>query len=181
MDIRNISIVFSPTLNIPVPVLLMFLSDFRTIFGDTIRETQDDPSQQPPAQTLTAGDIRSPRRQMFSDLPTPAYNQTSFNANQQAMSQNSAINGINSHQDLGFAPIHPSYDAPRPDPLHQQQQQQQRENTLQLPNGGLGIAQPRTPSPGDMGIKQSRRESSMLLMGPGLRKGSLPMLGNQYT
>ena len=35
-------------------------------------------------------DLRSPRKQMFSDLPTPAYNQTSF-------------------ENTGMAPMHPTY------------------------------------------------------------------------
>lgn len=35
-------------------------------------------------------DLRSPRKQMFSDLPTPAYNQTSF-------------------ENTGMAPVHPTY------------------------------------------------------------------------
>ena len=43
-------------------------------------------------------DLRSPRKQMFSDLPTPAYNQTTF----QSL-------GVLQNEDIGIIPVHPTY------------------------------------------------------------------------
>lgn len=43
-------------------------------------------------------DLRSPRKQMFSDLPTPAYNQTTFQSF-----------GAMQGNDTGMAPMQPTY------------------------------------------------------------------------
>ncbi|KAI9655193.1 MAG: hypothetical protein M1829_000689 [Trizodia sp. TS-e1964] len=77
MNVRNVGIVFSPTLNIPAPVFAMFLTEFDRIFTEEVDENHSplDVSASPP---LTPEDIRSPRRQMFQELPTPSYNQSSF-------------------------------------------------------------------------------------------------------
>ncbi|KAL2378713.1 hypothetical protein RJZ90_005800 [Blastomyces dermatitidis] len=82
MTVRNVGIVFAPTLNIPAPVFSMFLTDFESIFGEPVSEFSIHNAG--PAElfgdnkSLNPEDIRSPRHQMFSDLPTPSYNQTSF-------------------------------------------------------------------------------------------------------
>ena len=171
MDNRNVGIVFSPTLNIPTPVILMFLTDFDTIFGDPIDESNVTALEPPTSQALTPDDIRSPRRQMFSDLPTPAYNQTSFASNQQIPRHAPASNGFNVQQDLGFAPLQPAYDAP----TFKSHAQNHESNSITVPGPEYAVARPRNLAPGG-GSKQSRRESSMLLMGPSQRKSSLPMM-----
>jgi RalA-binding protein 1 len=80
MTIRNVGIVFSPTLNIPAPLFSLFLQDFDSIFDDgeaespvdnSIPAPPDRPAPQIVRQELSMDDIRSPRRQMFQDLPTP--------------------------------------------------------------------------------------------------------------
>ncbi|PQE05367.1 hypothetical protein CJF31_00011156 [Rutstroemia sp. NJR-2017a BVV2] len=79
MTVRNVGIVFSPTLNIPAPVFALFLQQYDSIFGDPIENNQSPVEVTVSAPPLSAEDIRSPRRQKFAqDLPTPAYNQQSF-------------------------------------------------------------------------------------------------------
>lgn len=122
MSVKNVGIVFSPTLNIPAPVFSMFLTEFEAIFDkpmdrESIRSTEIDRD----AGTLTPEDIRSPRRQMFTDLPTPAYNQHSFANNAQSTGASSHAHSQGQgpqyeHQrdpsgDLGFAPLQPSYES----------------------------------------------------------------------
>ncbi len=46
-------------------------------------------------------DLRSPRKQMFSDLPTPAYNQTTF--------QSMGAPPGHGNDDTGMIPMHPTY------------------------------------------------------------------------
>jgi hypothetical protein len=77
MTVRNVGIVFAPTLNIPAPLIAFFLTDFLDIFGSPLDEASS-PIHEIRVNNNHLGDdaIRSPRRQMFSDLPTPAYNET---------------------------------------------------------------------------------------------------------
>lgn len=75
----TVAIVFAPTLNIPAPLIQLFLTDFSDIFGEPI-EVQQSPIREitvsiPPQ---SSDSIRSPRHQFHSDLPTPAYNQAGF-------------------------------------------------------------------------------------------------------
>ncbi|KLJ11881.1 RalA-binding protein 1 [Blastomyces silverae] len=91
MTVRNVGIVFAPTLNIPAPVFSMFLTDFESIFGEPVSEFSIHNAG--PAELLgdnkplNPEDIRSPRHQMFSDLPTPSYNQSSFQQSSSAAPQ----------------------------------------------------------------------------------------------
>lgn len=115
MTIKNVGIVFSPTLNIPAPLFAMFLTDFDAIFDrptdrESIRSTEIEREE----GTLTPEDIRSPRRQMFTDLPTPMYNQESFAHNARIPT---VVKGPRSSQylvdtvtDVGFAPVQSSYE-----------------------------------------------------------------------
>jgi hypothetical protein len=72
MTTRNVGIVFAPTLNIPAPLISFFLTDHTPIFGSPLDEASspimDDEFGSDPADA-----IRSPRKQMFSDLPTPSF------------------------------------------------------------------------------------------------------------
>ena len=175
MDNRNVGIVFSPTLNIPTPVILMFLTDFKTVFGAPLDKSNAREVEPPTSQTLTPDDIRSPRRQMFSDLPTPAYNQTSFKNNQQASRQEITPNDVNTQQDLGFTPLQPVYDVSKVNPSPWTQES----SSVTVPGPEYTVARPQNLTPG-AGTKQSRRESSMLLMSSSQRKSSLPtMRANQ--
>jgi RalA-binding protein 1 len=75
-----VAIVFAPTLNIPAPLIQLFLTDYPAIFGDEVEEEKMSPiKEMQAANSPSSSDgIRSPRHQMFSDLPTPAYNQSGF-------------------------------------------------------------------------------------------------------
>jgi RalA-binding protein 1 len=108
MTVRNVGIVFSPTLNIPAPVFALFLQEFDDIF---VREPDTQPRKEVTvtvtAPPTTPDDIRSPRKQFFQELPTPSFDQPSFprgNGNQ----PNRAM------YDTGFIPMQPTYEAPSP-------------------------------------------------------------------
>jgi RalA-binding protein 1 len=185
MTVRNVGIVFAPTLNIPAPLISFFLTDYSDIFGTALDEASS-PIHEIRNNASYLGDdaIRSPRRQMFSDLPTPAYNQTSFpqhmdrppqgyqgNENpsylppqhpQQQQQQQQQQHGQYSGYDSGFIPMQPSYDAPA-----YEQPYQSGEGYGSL-NGAVQSGSAREQ-------RQRRRESGMLLMNMGMggqRKGS---------
>lgn len=109
MTVRNVGIVFSPTLNIPAPVFALFLQQFEPIFD---ADPESEPENQTPVEVtvtappLTPEDIRSPRKQMFQELPTPAYNQTSFQDTNGAHSQQHPQRSV---YDTGFTPLQPTY------------------------------------------------------------------------
>ena len=174
MSVRNVGIVFSPTLNIPAPVFSMFLTDFDAIFAT-------DPDENVPTievsitEPLTPEDIRSPRHQLFSDIPTPSYNQDTFA--KQILTSDQVIH--DSHGlDTGFIPLQPSYESPAIG---------SRESTLGL-TGLVTAAGPeyggsfqRTLEPlSTREAKARRRESSMLMMGMSQnhRKSSLLTMAN---
>lgn len=112
MSVRNMGIVFSPTVNIPTPVFNLFLSEFSAVF-DTKPSRDRDYQEQIQQTTLRApavlgtDEIRSPRHQMFSDIPTPAYNQTTFGTTE-ASSKSHQSSGSG---EFGFIPVHPSYES----------------------------------------------------------------------
>ena len=178
MTVKNVGIVFSPTLNIPAPLFAMFLTDFDAIF-DKPAERESVPSIEIEREegTLTPEDIRSPRRQMFTDLPTPMYNQDSFSQNARVAQgpRSHGGGGPVDHQhldpttDLGFAPIQayesrqyvsiphdmpmaaPRY--PPPQPPHQQGGHNQY-------GGSHNMMAPEHAA----STKARRRESSMLFL-----------------
>ncbi|OAX84277.1 hypothetical protein ACJ72_01366 [Emergomyces africanus] len=106
MTVRNVGIVFAPTLNIPAPVFSMFLTDFESIFGEPVSEFSihaaappvELPAENNNKKSLDPEDIRSPRHQMFSDLPTPSYNQSSFQQQQQQQQSSSSAAPQHWHQ-----------------------------------------------------------------------------------
>ncbi|KAL8706146.1 MAG: hypothetical protein Q9201_000781 [Fulgogasparrea decipioides] len=153
MSVRNVGIVFSPTLNIPAPVFSMFLTEFDAIFGEGQEQAQAAATEVTVNEPLTPEDIRSPRRQMFSEIPTPSYNQSNFPSmpsHEQLSRPNQSMN------DTGFVPLQPSYEGqvvPGPEPS---------DNSRSL-------------AP-DSALKARRRESSMLLMSANHRKSSMPLL-----
>ncbi|CZR51220.1 related to BEM3 GTPase-activating protein for Cdc42p and Rho1p [Phialocephala subalpina] len=108
MTVRNVGIVFSPTLNIPQPVFALFLQQYDDIFGMEPDEHGPSVEVTVTAPPLTPEDIRSPRRQKFQDLPTPSYDQQSFQ-------QPPAFPMPQHYQqrpqyDTGFTPLQPAYE-----------------------------------------------------------------------
>jgi RalA-binding protein 1 len=175
MSVRNVGIVFAPTLNIPAPVFAHFLNDFDAVFdAGAPSEGQIRSVEVNMPNTLAPVDIRSPRHQMFSDLPTPAYSQTSF-AKGQAPSpfpaqSTAATQRAESPEDVGFTPIQPSYEARQyPSNPYGRLQGQQRSPPMQqqplssqAEYGSLNMMM--TPQ-NALTLKAKRRESSMLFMG----------------
>ncbi|KAI9835493.1 MAG: hypothetical protein M1837_003777 [Sclerophora amabilis] len=180
MTVRNVGIVFAPTLNIPAPVISLFLTSFDDIFGyesDEFVTTPMEVSISPP-QELTAEDIRSPRRQMFQDLPTPAYNQTSFNGHR-ASQLYPTDDSSRAPYDTGFIPLQPSYEPPSFGQKHASSLPHQGppETIAGAEYGSLNGAL--APSHSQQDLKAKRRESSMMslaLPSMGYRKSSMPQL-----
>ena len=168
MGIRNISIVFSPTLNIPNPVFSMFLTEFDSIFGAVVEDVPTAQLEMRAGKALTPEDIRSPRRQIFSDIPTPSYNQDSFSAKAGEMppSYVQSFNDSRLDNDTGFIPLQPAYEHTAP---------QSQLDSYSLSGPEYGVARPRNLVTGGA-AKARRRESSMLSMGMGERKSSLPSM-----
>ncbi|KAI0404898.1 hypothetical protein F4802DRAFT_215920 [Xylaria palmicola] len=87
MTVRNVGIVFSPTLNIPAPVFALLLQNYQGIFGIEPEEYElpspiSEPDSHPPVESQprrpsTAGTTESPHRQRLVDqvqqrsTPTP--------------------------------------------------------------------------------------------------------------
>ncbi|KAL8789834.1 MAG: hypothetical protein Q9213_000902 [Squamulea squamosa] len=153
MSVRNVGIVFSPTLNIPAPVFAMFLTDFDAIFGEGCAQVPAAPIEVSINEPLTPEDIRSPRKQMFSEIPTPSYNQSTF---PQKPSYEQLSRPNPSGNDTGFVPLQPSYES-------------------QVIPGPESSSSSRSLAP-ESAVKARRRESSMLLMNASHRKSSMPLL-----
>ena len=176
MTVKNVGIVFSPTLNIPAPAVSLFLTEFDSIFS---RRYEDDLPTDHPApvhqQYPESYDVRSPRHQMYPEVPSPTHNQQSFARNAQIQDdQRVTREGSDTHQtsaDLGMAPTQSSYEArnyvsipaepvpppqplyPPPEPNSQTQKPQQAQ-----PRGNYRMMQPENTT----NLKAKRRESSML-------------------
>lgn len=166
MTVRNVGIVFSPTLNIPAPVFALFLQQYDGIFGQE-PDSHGSVEVTVTAPPLTPEDIRSPRRQKFQqDLPTPSYNQQSFHHDlrQAPPPFSSSQRGA---YDTGFTPLHQSYESQQ-QPTMAGPEYGRVAQTLAGPSyeqHGGSLQQPTT--------KSKRRESSMFGMGGlGQRKPS---------
>lgn len=189
MTVRNVGIVFAPTLNIPAPLIAFFLTDFPDIFGTAIDEANSPIHELRNGTSFLADEaIRSPRRQMFSDLPTPAYHETTF---QQRLDRPP-------HQANSALP--PVYPPPQPPQLPQhprepsEPQSQQEHQQTSSDSGGFISMRPSYDSPvyeqpysakGDgysslngavqggtaREQKQRRRESGMMFVNMGLGMG----------
>ena len=190
MNVRNMGIVFSPTLNIPAPVFAMFLTEFDAIFGAEpaamapIPEHSTQTVELSVPNQLTAEDIRSPRHQMFSDLPTPAYNQTTFPEGPppgQFPMQQSSVNpklpsNANVLHNTGFVPMQPSYESKTyvSDPQAPTRPQQRYSTVPQLaPRAEYGSMNMMMAPSNAATVKAKRRESSMLFMGMSQGKSSV--------
>ena len=169
MTMRNVGIVFSPTLNIPTPVLSMFLTEFDAVFRENLGVTTAPSLELTASEPLSSEDIRSPRRQMFSDIPTPSYTQDTFSTSNSQPShsypQAHSTHTMNT-SDTGFIPLQPTYETSAV---------QAQQGSITVPGPEYAVARPRNLPTGGA-TKARRRESSMLLIGPGQRKSSLPMM-----
>lgn len=166
-NMSSVAIVFAPTLNIPAPLIQLFLTDYPAIFGEGVEETHSPIKEMQAsshAGALSDG-IRSPRHQMFSDLPTPGYNQHSFNQR--------AIPGF---QPLPSQANRSTYAPPR------QGQQSFGDNSFPAPPvyqaGGAGefasLNALAVPGGDTVTSKRKKRESSMIGMNYGLANQRKP-------
>jgi RalA-binding protein 1 len=111
MTVRNVGIVFSPTLNIPAPVFALFLQQYDGIFGSELDQHDRSPIEVTvTAPPLTPDDIRSPRKQHFQELPTPSYDQQSFPRTPVSFPHSSQHNQQRALHDTGFTPLQPTYE-----------------------------------------------------------------------
>lgn len=119
------------------------MEEQRRIFGDPFDDPEPAASNdtQQAQQFSSSNDLRSPRKQMFSDLPTPAYNQSSFQSD-----------------DTGMVPVNPTYGnyqmAPQGDGGFASLNDALRSPTLYTTTG--------TGAPTPREMKSKRRESGML-------------------
>ncbi|KAM3414638.1 hypothetical protein BST61_g9797 [Cercospora zeina] len=149
MNVRNLGVVFSPTLNLPGPLISLFVEEQHRIFCAPAELQASGAAAAAQTVQPPSGDLRSPRRQMFQDLPTPAYNQTQFQTT-----------GSNTHDDTGMTPMQPSYGA------YQYQMAPQGDGAYGSLNDALraptvySTTATGAPAPRDM--KHKRRESTML-------------------
>ena len=168
MNLRNIDIVFSPTLHIPNPVINMFILEFDAIFGEPLEDVTVPSIKVGANEPLTPEDIRSPRKQIFSDIPTPSYAQNSFSDANRQIANNSSLSpgheevlqSSQANHDTGFVPLQPTYGAAP------------QQGSITMPGPEYAVARPRNLAPGGA-AKARRRESSMLLMDHVQHKSSL--------
>ncbi|KAK4540235.1 hypothetical protein LTR36_009640 [Oleoguttula mirabilis] len=152
MNVRNVGIVFAPTLNVPAPLISSFVEDQGIIFGPPIDEAESPISATEIAAPALPTDLRSPRKQMFTDLPTPAYHQTTFQSF-----------GGQHGGDTGMIPMQPSYAnyqmAPRGEGGYGSLNDALRSPTV------YNTASNGQPTPRE--VKAKRRESAMMMLNPG--------------
>jgi RalA-binding protein 1 len=162
MTVKNVGIVFSPTLNIPAPVFSMFLTEFEAIFGNS-REMIDRGPQTASSDHYPQSDSSSPRRQRFNES-SMAQNQHNFSQNAAAQPRHPYA-GDQTFADNGMTPLQTSYesrsyvsvpDANRapPQPMYPPPAQPDQSNPA-----GYRVVAPESSA----SAKQKRRESAMLL------------------
>ena len=137
MNVRNLALIFSPTLNLPVPIIVMFLSEYHAIF-DNSPSSSTSGIEPTIGQRKVSDDVRSPRKQMFTDLPTPVVGQT---------------------PNSGIAPQHSTSRGPATYPTRQPYMQQQSNTDAAYGSLNRMMAPSNTTSE-----KAKRRESSMLML-----------------
>lgn len=180
MTVRNVGIVFSPTLNIPAPVFALFLQQYEDIFDqepDHPRDQSSPVEHTVNAPPLTPEDIRSPRQQIFQNLPTPSYDKQSFNPIQSFPQPQPHLSQLRGGNDTGFTPLHPSYETQyQPFPTKAGPEYSNRGPTISGPvyDQYSGGGEPYRKFAGDnsTGPKNKRRESSMLGLSAPPRAGS---------
>jgi RalA-binding protein 1 len=185
MTVRNVGIVFSPTLNIPAPVFALFLQQYDDIFDQepTYPRDQSSPVEHTvSAPSLTPEDIRSPRQQIFQNLPTPSYDQQTFGYTQTFPQPQHHLQQLRPGHDTGFTPLQPSYETQyQPFPtMGGPEYNSNRTPTISVPaydqfNGGNEQYR-KMSTDSSTGTKSKRRESSMFGLSMTPRKGSTTKL-----
>lgn len=97
----TVGIVFAPTLNVPGPLISSFVEDQASIFGPPLDESEMSENPYDQGATAQSDDLRSPRKMMFQNLPTPGYNQPSF--------QSLGYPANYDPNDTGMIPMRPAY------------------------------------------------------------------------
>lgn len=101
MTIRNVGIVFAPTLNIPAPVFSMFLTDFEDIFNGVLKTTAES-LERDVNYSPSHEEFRYPVRQAAPEASTPGYGQVTFGEHAGGMDDYYLQNGkgsvSNSHE-----------------------------------------------------------------------------------
>ncbi|KAG9248409.1 hypothetical protein BJ878DRAFT_35744 [Calycina marina] len=116
MTVRNVGIVFSPTLNIPAPVFALFLQQYDGIFGQEPDNHDQTIEVNVEAPSPTSENIRSSRNQKFQTLPTPSYEQQTFPESRapQSFPQSNLLSGfpqqLQQERATGLAPLRPTYE-----------------------------------------------------------------------
>lgn len=142
MTVRNVGIVFAPTLNIPAPVFSMFLTEFQRIFEDPLGMRSDN-------EELIMGTPTSPGishftpGQMLTEVPT-LHTQTTFRKQGDPRDCGECI------------PHQSSYDQPSSNFLESSNEEHTSSSTT---------SKMLAPNPeASRSIKSKRRESSLLFM-----------------
>lgn len=175
MTIRNVGIVFSPTLNIPAQVFSMFLHEYRYIFfreGETPPPALLPPLPPPPQTPLSPRPMMTPRKQTFD---------ASLSAPRVMMMQPPPLSPmLPTHP----AAIRPPGSAPQVtsyEPNYDYHPQITSPTQISAPRFDMDSSSSSSSAaagltvPGDGSKKSSksgRRESSMMFMMSGLKKGS---------
>ncbi|PWY76164.1 RhoGAP domain protein [Aspergillus heteromorphus CBS 117.55] len=149
MTIRNVGIVFAPTLNIPAPVFSMFLTDFEGIF-DELPTVNTELSDLSVDHSTSLEDFGYPRRQMISDISNMGYSRMGFREHP------GSVDALNPHIDIGYVStqtMHEPSASSGPDEHDHSQSSSYSASRMLSPNIDNSRA-----------AKAKRRESSLLLM-----------------
>jgi RalA-binding protein 1 len=203
----TVGVVFAPTLNLPGPLISLFVEEKARIFGQPYDEATSPIANQssPTSSHATPTDLRSPRKQMFSDLPTPAYNQTSFqpmhfggnpSRGQPYTNASSSYDNNNNNNNHGMAPMQPQTYAPYQMAPHGEGGFGSLNDALRAPNAYNPAPSSSPQNGGDYSsdysnngggannqllmtprdVKAKRRESGMLAAGQMMSPGKKPSL-----
>lgn len=153
MTVRNVGIVFAPTLNIPAPVFSMFLTDYDQIFGDV--PVASEKGVEVTVNYTRSDEPLSPRYQASADRSVPAYEQTSSHRHGETGEHHSGTS--RGHYDSHSYGAQP-HSVGQIDPG-------QSWNQMLAPNVGNHATS-----------KAKRRESSLLFMDVGHRKNPVTKL-----
>ncbi|KAK8168525.1 hypothetical protein BKA80DRAFT_252987 [Phyllosticta citrichinensis] len=150
MNIRNVGIVFSPTLNIPGPLISFFINDYDQIFGAPREESQPHMREITVPNTKMPDAVRSPRLRTFSDTAAMTPSHASFSPPQKQAQQGQGLGRLTMSHDYDSRALNGG--AVSADGGSDAAHYNLRNNTM-------------SSSGGARDAKTRRRESSMLLMG----------------
>jgi RalA-binding protein 1 len=173
MTIRNVGIVFSPTLNIPAQVFSMFLHEYRYIFFRE-GEAPAAPPPQPPRSPMPP--MMSPRTQNFEFPERPTQRMTEPPRTPMLPSHPAAIRPPGMAQQV--VSYEPNYDM-QPQITSPTQISGPRFDNIAAPSGdSSGSTTLAVPGSDAKNNKSRRRESSMMFMMGGLKKSSFQKSNN---